>query len=163
MAILLLFERTGTFHRYLIDRFDMAFPDRQKRWTAYNFTLQVYSKFLPAHLKRIRHALPKLNDPRQQSFASDISIEEPDPQRSEPIASSSQERAGFKKPSLPPTARMQQENDRLKDQIDTLLQQQQEQQRQEQQRQEQQRQEQQRQEQQRQQQEQISKLQDRSG
>ena len=114
-----------TFHRYLIDSFDMASPDCQKRWAPYSFGRQVYSHIFPNHLKRIRDAIAKLDDPRQQSFASDMSIQEPDSQGSEPNASSFQGRAGFRKPSLPPTVRMQQENERLSDQLDKLLKQQQ--------------------------------------
>lgn len=45
--------------------------------------------------------LEEIDDPRQQSFASDMSVEEPGSQDGEPIASSSQEIADFKKPPLP--------------------------------------------------------------
>jgi len=134
----------ATFYRYPIRSFDFTFLNGKERWIAYNFTRKVYDKFAPMHLEIIRSAIAQLPDPSSESFTSDISFdtdtEGPDSQEIVASAPSSQETAIFKKPSLPPTIRMQQENDGLRD---MLLRQQQEQQ-----------------EQQRQQQEQISKLQD---
>jgi hypothetical protein len=118
-------DRT-TFHRYLIISLDMASPDSQKDWTAYNFTRQIYSNFVPDHLKRIRDALATLDDPPQQSFTSGMSIEEPDSQESEAIVPVSEGTADFKKPPLPPMVRIQQENERLNHHLDQLLKEQQE-------------------------------------
>jgi hypothetical protein len=139
-----------TFYRYPVCSFDFTFLNGKERWIAYNFTRKVYDTFAPMHLDRIRTAIAQLPDPSSESFASEINVDtDTERENSQEVvasASSSQDTANFKKPSLPPTVRMQKENDRLKDQIDLLLRQQQEQQRQQQ-------------EQQRQQQEQISKLQ----
>ncbi|KAI9807768.1 MAG: hypothetical protein M1825_005073 [Sarcosagium campestre] len=157
-------EKT-TFHRDTVRIFDLASRDGRDRLIAYNFTRKVYDTFASQHLDRIRTAIAQLPNPPSESSASEINVDaDVEGEHSHELiasASSSRDTAGFKIPSLPPSVRVQKENDRLKDQVDMLLRQQQEQQRQQQEQQRQQQEQQrQQQEQQRQQQEQISKLQD---
>ncbi|MCJ1395513.1 hypothetical protein MMC18_008399 [Xylographa bjoerkii] len=145
------------FYRYEIALFSLTLDDGQSRFRTYNFVQNVYENFAPEHRKRIKDAVAHLKSPGERTrlnfSASSSALEESDSQANsqetpqEPMASSSQERAGFKKPPLPPSVIVQKENERLRDQVDILLRQQQEQQRQQQ-------------EQQRQQQENIGKLQD---
>lgn len=83
------------------------------------------------HLERIRNAIVQLADPSSESFTSGVSVdtdtEGADSQVIVASAPSSQDTANFKKSFLPVTVRVQQENDRLRDQVDILLRQQQEQ------------------------------------
>jgi hypothetical protein len=113
----------NAFYRHLIRSFDFTELNGKERWTAFNFTITVYDKFAPLHLERIRSALVQLPDSSSESFTS----EKTDSQEIATSAPSSQETAGFKRPSLPPSVKMQQENARLRAQVDLLMKQQQEQ------------------------------------
>ena len=120
-----------TFYRHAIRNFDFTDLYGKERWTTYNFTRKVYDKFGPLHLKRIQSAIAQLPDPSSEPLASDISINadpEGDSQGIAISAPSSQETPSFKRPALPPTLKLQQENDRLRDLIKQQQQQQQQQQ-----------------------------------
>ncbi|KAK2756539.1 hypothetical protein FQN54_005432 [Arachnomyces sp. PD_36] len=121
-----------TFSRHPIRSFDFTELNGKGRWIAYNFTRKVYDTFAPIHLKRIRTALARLPAPPPPETGVDTDAGEEDSQRIAASVPSSQDDASFKKPPLPQLAKMQRENDRLKDQVDLLLRQQQEQQRQQQ-------------------------------
>lgn len=128
----LIENEKATFYRHLIRSFDFTELNGKERWTAFNFTRTVYDKFAPLHLERIRSALVQLPDSSSESFTSEIIIDadsdEIDSQEIATSAPSSQETAGFKRPSLPPSVKMQQENARLRAQVNVLVKQQQEQQ-----------------------------------
>jgi len=55
-----------SFHRYLIDSFDIIPQDGRDKWTAYKFILNVYKTFVPTHLERIRTAIDQLPGPVSQ-------------------------------------------------------------------------------------------------
>ena len=119
-----------TFHRHLIRQFFLTNPNSKERWTAYNFTRKVYDTFVPMHLERIRTAVAQLPDLPSKSIGSGVSVDtDPEAGSSDVVANTplSHDTANFKIPSLPPTAMLQEEVDRLRGQIDMLQQQQQEQ------------------------------------
>lgn len=51
------------FHRHLIRKFDITDQDGKDKWTAYEFTRNVYDTFVPIHLERISSAIDQLPDP----------------------------------------------------------------------------------------------------
>ncbi|KAL9116615.1 MAG: hypothetical protein Q9187_006857 [Circinaria calcarea] len=51
------------FYRHAIHKFDITALDGKDRWTAYQFTRNVYDLFVPIHLERIRAAVDQLPDP----------------------------------------------------------------------------------------------------
>lgn len=110
-----------TFYRHLIRSFNITDLDGKDRDLAYKFTRKVYDTFFPTHLDRIRSAAAQLPDPKSDPFMSIISTENnselADSQETMTNASSSRDTAGFKKPRLPPKVVLQQENDRLKEQV----------------------------------------------
>lgn len=57
----------STFHRHLIDSFDLTNKSGEDRWKAYNFVRKLYDHFVPIHLKRIRDAVVILSKPKVQS------------------------------------------------------------------------------------------------
>ena len=164
------------YFRHLIRSFDFTDADvedsagvlnRKDRWTAYRFTRKVYEYFVPKHLGRIRSALSPLVE---QSPESEYEFNNPEAlsghvAQSEP---SSYVVERFEKPRSSATSmlleennklernqmRLQQEKDAMRDQVNTLILQQQEQQARQQEQQARQ------QEQQARQQEQLNKLQD---
>ncbi|MCJ1448704.1 MAG: hypothetical protein MMC23_009221 [Stictis urceolatum] len=140
------------YFRYLIRSFDFIDTDvedsantsnRKDRWTAYRFTRKVYEDFVPRHLDRIRRALSPLveQSPESEYEVYTSNLEAP----SEHVAqneSSSHVVGLFKKPGSSATSMFQEENrrlervqqhlqqekDELRNQVNTLIQQQQEQQ-----------------------------------
>ena len=92
--------------------------------TAYKFTRNVYDKFLPEHVKRVKSAVIQLPNPKDflvKSFTSMAGAEgEPELPNSREIALSSQETGSNKKQKLPPKVMLQQENGQQKEQIDKL-------------------------------------------
>ena len=52
------------FYRHAIHKFDITALDGKDRWTAYQFTRNVYDIFVPIHLERIRAAIDQLPDPK---------------------------------------------------------------------------------------------------
>jgi hypothetical protein len=126
----LIKDEKTTFYRHPIRSFDFTERNGKERWTAFNFTRAVYDKFAPLHLERIRSALERLPDSSSKSLSSEFDVDSDDADSQE-IATppSSQEAAGFKKPSLP-SVTMRQENAELRAQIDVLMKRQKEQQQQ---------------------------------
>lgn len=90
----------------------------------YNIIRAIYDVFFPQHLARIKGALDRMRGRELESFASQLDLDE-DSQENAASQPSSQEQGKFKRPSLPSTDRIQQENDRLRDQISVLLREQQ--------------------------------------
>ncbi|KAF2220303.1 hypothetical protein BDZ85DRAFT_34176 [Elsinoe ampelina] len=116
----------ATFYRHRLYAADIATQSASPDWgKPYRLCRAIYETFLPQHIARIKSALRTLvNRP-----TSDL-ISQPElMQDSQPSQSSAQGHGQFKKPSLPSTARLQQENDRLREQLTNsiLLQQRQEQ------------------------------------
>ncbi|KAK6442640.1 hypothetical protein LTR95_001119 [Oleoguttula sp. CCFEE 5521] len=91
---------------------------------AYKITRAIYDVFFPQHLARIRSALSKLRGSTVASFTSQLDLV--DGSQESTISRSSQEDARFKKPSLSSTAMLQQENERLCEQLLEMLAQQKE-------------------------------------
>ena len=119
---------------HLIKSYDLNEGDGENRWTAYNFFRKLCDDFAPIHLQRIRDAIPYLPEPKPESFVSTTSVETAtDMPNSQEIAASasSQNTAAFKKPRLPPKsqqlssnaneAKLQEENDALKAQVNVLI------------------------------------------
>ncbi|KAK5077610.1 hypothetical protein LTR24_009500 [Lithohypha guttulata] len=94
-----------TFYRHPIASFVLNFEESQGRKRTHDFVREIYHAFYPAHLKRIRDALAAMDDPRNVAMTSGTSVEEDESQEQDPSARSSQENAGFKKPSTPASKR----------------------------------------------------------
>jgi hypothetical protein len=101
-----------TFYRFLIARIDIApiAVDREESrgWKrTYDFVREIYHKFYPQHLQRIRDILGEMDDPRTRSMVSNMSIEE----------SESQESSQFKLPNAPAGKRQKREIAFLQEQL----------------------------------------------
>ena len=118
-------EEHITFFRHRIYAADFAADFASRDWAkAYKITRGIYSRFFPKHLERITSALPKLRQRALESFTSHLGLDssaEESSQEVTPSATSSQESGLFKKPSRPSTSKLQQENDRLRDQLLSVL------------------------------------------
>ncbi|MCJ1355109.1 MAG: hypothetical protein MMC33_005100 [Icmadophila ericetorum] len=126
----LIQEDKISFYRYAIHKFDLTALDGKEKWTAYTFTKNLYDKFLPLHLERVKSAIIQLPDPKTfliSSFTSIASVEDeselPDSQKMATSAPASQDREfkipelpRAKKQKLPPKAMLEQEVERLKEQ-----------------------------------------------
>ena len=106
-----------TFYRHFVASFVLNYEESQGRKRTHDFVREVYHSFYPEHLKRIRDALAEMDDPRAQSMTSIISVEESESQEVEVSASSSQETAGFKKPSAPASKKQKGEIALLREQL----------------------------------------------
>lgn len=62
----LISEDKTTFYRYPIRKFDFTEMEGRERWTAYQFTVNVYETWVPMHLKRICSVIDML--PSNVSF-----------------------------------------------------------------------------------------------
>jgi hypothetical protein len=76
-------------------------------WKAYKIIRGVYQRFFPKHLERIASAVSKLRDRALESFTSQLELD------SSVEGASSQGTERFKKPSLPPSSKIQQQNEKL--------------------------------------------------
>ena len=103
------------FFRYDIALFSLTMYDGRERFKAYNFVRNVYDNFAPEHLKRIRDAAAGLPAPASQtglSFAaSEMGLEE----------TSSQDSDVFLKPNGSASASQKKESAKLREQMDKLL------------------------------------------
>lgn len=90
----------------------------------YNIIRAIYDVFFPQHLARTKSALDRMRGRALESSTSQLDLDE-DSQEIAASQPSSQEQGKFKRPSLPSTDRIQQENDRLRDQISVVLREQQ--------------------------------------
>lgn len=92
--------------------------------TGYKFTRNVYDKFLPIHVKRVKSAVIQLPDPKDffvKSLTSIASAEnDPELPDSQETAPSSQVTGSQKRQKLPPKVILQQENNRQRHEIDQL-------------------------------------------
>ena len=118
-----------TFFRHRIYAADFAADFASRDWAkAYKITRGIYAHFFPKHLERVASALPKLRQRALESFTSLLGLDsgaEESSREITPGATSSQESGPFKKPSRPSVSKLQQENDRLRDQLLNVLREQQ--------------------------------------
>ena len=107
-----------TFYQHPIKKFDFTSEEGKEKWTAYTLVKNLYDKFFPIHLERVKSAIIQLPDPKTllvSSLTSIVSADEselPNPQEVATSVSSSQDWTN-KKPRLPPKVMLQKENDRL--------------------------------------------------
>ncbi|KAL9028148.1 MAG: hypothetical protein Q9196_003441 [Gyalolechia fulgens] len=105
-----------SFHRHPIFDSNLGFRGGHERWRFYQFVRSVYTDFVPAHLKRITSAVAQLPTPSAPVLdAGDEIIHQP-----EGVPASvptSQDDSVFKRPALPLSVRLQQDKDRLEDQL----------------------------------------------
>nr|OQO22672.1 hypothetical protein B0A51_16500 [Rachicladosporium sp. CCFEE 5018] len=118
------------YFRYDIAMFSLSMYDGRERFRAYNFVRNLYDRFAPQHLERIREAVGSVQRPVPRtglSFAaSDIGLDEGSSQQgSEAIAS--QENVVFRTPSEPASASQKRDMANMRGQLDKLLRQLQEQ------------------------------------
>nr|OQO29345.1 hypothetical protein B0A51_06925 [Rachicladosporium sp. CCFEE 5018] len=118
------------YFRYDIAMFSLSMYDGRERFRAYNFVRNLYDRFAPQHLERIREAVGSMQRPVPRtglSFAaSDIGLDEGSSRQSfEAIAS--QENAVFRTPSEPASASQKRDMANMRGQLDKLLRQLQEQ------------------------------------
>lgn len=126
----LIQEDKTSFYRYAIHKFDFTALDGKEKWTAYAFTKNLYDKFLPLHLERVKSAIIQLPDPKTflvSSFTTVASADEselPDSQEMATSAPASQDTVKMRKPRLTiaamlkeQLAQQKQENDELKVQL----------------------------------------------
>jgi primosomal protein N'' len=122
-----------TFWRHPIHKFDFTALDGKDKWTAYKFTKNLYDVWMPTHIKRIRSAIDDLPSGITfevsvcDSFTSVASADESELLDSQDMATSaptSQEREfkipelpRAKKPKLQPKAMLEQEVERLREQM----------------------------------------------
>lgn len=112
-------EQKLTFFRHSLYATDLNTEERTK---PYSIVRAIYDVFFPQHLARIKGALNRLPGP---TFTPQLEPDE-DFQESTGSLPSSQEQGKFKRPSLPSTSRMLQENERLRDEMSRMLRQHQE-------------------------------------
>lgn len=116
-----------TYYRHPFRSYDLTDQEGKERWTAYRFTMSIYSVFMPEHLERIRSAVDAI--PADMNF--EISSNHPTPSEKESescsVSSSLQGMAEIspvvegaepsKNPKLRPKVMLQQEIDYLKQQL----------------------------------------------
>jgi hypothetical protein len=62
------------FYCYLIKEFNITSEEGKEKWTASNFTRNVYYIFIPVHFKRICSVVDHLHDPGVFDVLSGISF-----------------------------------------------------------------------------------------
>ena len=55
-------ESETTYYRHLISEFSLIASDGEKKWTTCQFTKNIYKKWLPTHLAKIRSAIDDIPD-----------------------------------------------------------------------------------------------------
>jgi hypothetical protein len=84
----LIMEGKVSFYRYPLRDFSIIDQEGKEKWTAYQFTRNVYESFFPIHLKRICSAIDNLPDPdlflveelSQQSESREVPSQQPESQ-----------------------------------------------------------------------------------
>lgn len=118
-------EQKLTFFRCRVYTADFDTDFASDEWAKpYNIIRAIYDVFFPQHLARIKSALDRMRGRALVSSTSQLDLDE-DSQEIAASQPSSQEQGKFKRPSLPSTDRIQEENNRLRDQISVLLREQQ--------------------------------------
>lgn len=125
------------FHRHPFNLFSLSIGDGTNRYKAYNFVSNIYEKFAPVHRERIKDAVAQLPKPSEKTdlmfAASDMPLDEPDSQQDSQVLLQGDDDT-FRKPSVPTSSmqedeviRLRQRMERVKkeseNQIDKLLQQ----------------------------------------
>ncbi|KAI9785423.1 MAG: hypothetical protein M1816_000438 [Peltula sp. TS41687] len=117
-------EKTS-FYRHPIREFVITDQAGKEKWTAYKFIRNVYEVFMPKHHKRICNAIDAIKlqkvgasaaEPFQRSLPAYIPHIGNDSSQ-ETTADSTPTQGSFKKPRFPPKVMLQQEIERLKEQL----------------------------------------------
>ncbi|TKA61583.1 hypothetical protein B0A55_13560, partial [Friedmanniomyces simplex] len=112
------------YFRFDIAMFSLTMYDGKDRYKAYNFIRNVYDDFALEHLRRIQDAVAQLPSPEKRtglSFAtSDLAVNE-DGSKQDSELISSQDDSGFKTPGEPASVSLRQENRKIREQMDKLL------------------------------------------
>lgn len=110
------------FYRHLIGIYSLTVHRGAERLKAYNFVFNVYEKFAPDHLKRIKDAVAQLPSPAEWAGplfeASDLSTA---PTNSPDSRGESSQGDGFKRPGTPSSVLQRREMIKLQGQLDLLL------------------------------------------
>ncbi|KAK6440395.1 hypothetical protein LTR95_003386, partial [Oleoguttula sp. CCFEE 5521] len=114
------------YFRYDFAMFSLSMYEGRERFKAYNFVRNVYRRFAPQHLQRIREAVGSMQGPVPRtglSFAaSDILLDEDKSQHGSEVTGS-QENDGFKTPIEAASVSQKREVAKMRGQLDKLLQQ----------------------------------------
>jgi flagellar biosynthesis GTPase FlhF len=126
----LIKEHVATFYRHPIREFSFTSQNGRDKWTAYQFTKNVYFEFMPKLHKLICSAIdqisldaaPQRSNPPSQipvgdSSGTDPESDQPDSQEMATSAPASQDSGGFKKPRLSANAMLKQQVEELKRQL----------------------------------------------
>ncbi|KAL8652530.1 MAG: hypothetical protein Q9210_002628 [Variospora velana] len=124
----LIQERVATYYRHPIMSFDFTSEGGKNKWTAYQFTKNVYFEFMPKLHKLICSAIDSIDAaphrsslssqiPLGDSFSTDPESEHPDSQEMAASAPAPQDTVGFKKPRLSANAILKQQVEELKRQL----------------------------------------------
>ena len=62
-------EKTS-YYRHRIRSFDLADKNGEEKWTTYIFVYNLYAKFAPEHIKRIKEVVDLIPDPLAHPFSS---------------------------------------------------------------------------------------------
>ncbi|KAK0268521.1 hypothetical protein LTR35_010504 [Friedmanniomyces endolithicus] len=114
------------FFRHDIAMFSLTMYDGRERYNAYKFIRSLYDKFGPEHLRRIRDAVGQMASPAQRTglsyAASDMGLDREDPRR-DSGDTTSEEDSQFRTPGKPASVSLRKETLRVREQMDVLLQQ----------------------------------------
>lgn len=121
------------FYRHSIHSFDFTAQNGKDRWTAYQFTTNVYFEFMPKLHRLICSAIdqmpvntafqgsdPPSLTPLSHSFGTDLESEQPNSQEMAASVSASQNTAGSKKRKITKDM-LEKENERYRGQVNQLL------------------------------------------
>ncbi|KAI9778830.1 MAG: hypothetical protein M1816_003894 [Peltula sp. TS41687] len=112
-------EKTS-FYRHSIREFVITDQAGKEKWAAYKFVRNVYDVFMPKHHKRICDAIDAIKPSAAEPFQGSLAASTPHTESNssqEMTADSNPTRGSFKKPRLPPKVMLQQEIERLKEQL----------------------------------------------
>ncbi|EMC97234.1 hypothetical protein BAUCODRAFT_32978 [Baudoinia panamericana UAMH 10762] len=111
------------YFRYGIANFNFTPYDGRERYKAYSFTKNLYDKFAPQHLARIREAVSRMADPVPRtglSFdASEITLDYENSQQDSELTASHGDDV-FKTPSEPASVSQKRENRQMKEQLENM-------------------------------------------
>lgn len=103
-----------SFCRHPLYSLNLSFCRGNERWKFYHFVRSVYTNFTPKHLKRIRSAVAQLPEPSTSITDDDDVVQQ---EGIPPSIPSSQDDSVFKRPALPLSVQLQQDKDRLEEQV----------------------------------------------
>ncbi|KIW58786.1 hypothetical protein PV05_03283 [Exophiala xenobiotica] len=86
-----------SYYRHRIGVYHVEHQDGMEKWTTDTFVYNLYSKFAPEHIKRIKKVIGELPDPLSQSFG--LNNSQPDSQ--ETLSTELRSQLEFPKPEMP--------------------------------------------------------------